>query len=109
MNTKNPNLCTNSYCSYKTSTLAIIKEDQRLHFNDILAYFDNPNANVEPQLVRQLNLSMDTDGIVRVKSKFGKLKANNSLRNPILLHKESALTKLLITDYHVQFMHAGIY
>jgi hypothetical protein len=57
----------------------------------------------------QLNLFLDTDGIVRVKGMMGKFDAPRDEKYPILLHKNSTLTRSLIIDYHYKLKHGGVY
>jgi len=87
VNNKFPQLCTNTNCSYKKSTAFVLKQDQMANFPEIFSYFSDPKSITEPQLIKQLNLTLDNQGIIRVKSKFGKLNAREPLRNPILLQK----------------------
>ena len=69
-----------------------------------------PNKKDLPPLISQLNVFRDADGILRVGSKFLKSKSKSNNRYcPVLLSKESYLTKLVIREVHANFNHAGIY
>ena len=90
--------------------LILINDDQRKYFPDILEYFLNATAvNVTsmPNLVGQLNLFPDSDGIIRVKSKFRNWKGKDEF--PILLAKGSTLTEQIVLKYHRELFHSGVY
>ena len=56
----------------------------------------------------QLNVYQDSDGLLRVRSKLEKL-SDKQYRFPLLLSKDSALTRHIILHYHHIFSHAGCY
>ncbi|XP_068224857.1 uncharacterized protein [Palaemon carinicauda] len=88
----------------------LILEDQQKHFMEIFSYFrlsSKPLKDIPP-LVSQLNVFIDSDGILRVKSKFKKWYGHNK-QFPILLYPKSYLTKLIIMDTHAKFLHGGCY
>ena len=89
--------------------IQVIKQDQSLHFPDIVSYFQNPSKRVRdiPTLVTQLNLFCDKDGILRVKCKLKRWK--KVVTFPILLSKFSNLAKLLIHHIHHSISHGGLY
>ncbi|XP_068218540.1 uncharacterized protein [Palaemon carinicauda] len=100
---------TNTNLFAEASKRVVITE-QRKWFPEIFAYFQNKNSfNLKaiPNLITQLNIFMDENGILRVKSKFKKWFSNNGF--PILLPRDSALTKLIILDVHFNLFHAGCY
>ena len=94
--------------TYGYATQTLVKLSQSSDFADVLEYFENPHSK-SPELVQQLNLTVDADGIIRVKSKLRKLQGPVSVKYPILLHKKSKLTNLIISDMHVRMKHAGAY
>ena len=53
-----------------------------------------------PKIVGQINVYLDEEGLLRVRSKMDRLKYGKRYRFPILLSKESPLTKLIILHYH---------
>ena len=84
----------------------LILADQRKHFAEVWDYFSvgfNSLKNI-PSLITQLNLFVDNTGIIRVKSKFRNVK-----NFPILMSRDSYLTKLIVSDLHTDLAHAGIY
>ena len=62
-----------------------------------------------PNLISQLNLFKDKDGLLRVKSKFDRWKDSSKLCFLILLSKESKLVQMIVSDIHVRLSHAGCY
>ncbi|XP_064090003.1 uncharacterized protein LOC135204009 [Macrobrachium nipponense] len=84
---------------------------QKHHFPEVFKYFDSSKRLLKdlPKIIGQLNLYIDKEGLLRVRSKLDKLKDDRRYRFPILLSKDSRLTKLIIENYHERFAHAGCY
>ena len=90
----------------------IIRRDQQIHFPDIFRYFESQRKGRKelPNLVTQLNLYLDQDGLLRVQSKCDNLKKSSKSYNfPLLLSKNSQITRLIISDLHKTLSHAGCY
>ena len=83
----------------------LIRVEQRIHFGSIYSFFKSRTIPVSkiPDLVLQMNLFLDDNEIIRVKSKFA------SGPYPILLTNDSRITMLIIRDFHERFSHAGVY
>ena len=62
-----------------------------------------------PNLVQQLNIFMDTNGVLMVGKKCKKYFQSVKGACPILLPKASDLTKLIVRSYHEKFSHGRIY
>ena len=101
-----PSLSSEDY-SYISSVNEIIRTSQQISYSNIMQSFTDPTRQPDP-LISQLNLSLD-NGLLRVKGKCAKQQSRNGYKFPILLHKNSKLTRLLILDYHATLGHAGIY
>ncbi|XP_068224565.1 uncharacterized protein [Palaemon carinicauda] len=56
-----------------------------------------------------MNVFCDTDGILRVKCKMGKMSKGMMSRTPILISNNSDFGRILIMDTHVKFNHSGTY
>ena len=96
---------------FAESIRQVISIEQRKHFSGIFMYFQKPvksNLKDIPNFITQLNVFMDDSGILRVKSKFKKWSSSNG-SFPILLPRDSFLTKLLILDVHEKLSHSGCY
>lgn len=87
----------------------VLKQDQMLHFPEIVHYFNSANKNLNsiPPLVTQLNIFCDDQGILRVKCKLKSYK--RIINYPVLLSKKSYVSKLLILHIHNSLSHAGVY
>ena len=62
-----------------------------------------------PDVVSRLNVYPDANKVVRVKSKCERGKDKGVCYSPILLAKESSLTKLIVQTKHEQLSHAVKY
>ena len=84
----------------------IILCEQKFKFSEVVNYFGSKNKHLKniPEILSQLNLFRDNNGIIRMKSKFRKLE-----NQPILLPKSSNLTKLIVLEAHEKVGHSGIY
>ena len=96
---------------YNQAIMHLVKVEQHAHFAEIFSYFNSNNNTIKniPNLVNQLNIYPDKHGILRVKSKFSRWSDDVSFRFPILLPKNSLLTKMIIIDLHERLTHAGCY
>ena len=93
------------------------KRDARIHlltvmqqrcFSDELSYLKNPQGKV-PNLVRDLNLLIDKEGLIRSSRRIGKNSTYEyEVINPILIAKDHDLTLLIINDCHFRSKHLGI-
>ena len=88
-------------------TNKIISNEQHNLFPDVYAYCGSvlQGSSKVPELVTKFNLYKDEHGVIRLKSKF----PINKKTNPILLSRDSLLSKLLIPDTHNKLSHSGIY
>ena len=97
--------------NYRSKALDyILWVDQNLHFSKIFNFFSLTPKNVKdiPNLVNQLNIAPDGNNLLRVYSKFFR-KSSKTRNNPILLSKNSQLTRLIILSMHCKLSHIGRY
>ena len=87
----------------------VIMRDQKQHFPEVFKYFQNRklSASDMPNIIGQLNLFIDNSGLIRVKSKFSRWR--DRMEYPILLAKDSKLTREMVMQYHRNLAHSGIY
>ena len=89
----------------------VLKCEQMKEFPDVYDYFNSTEGRLKPvpNLIRQLNCFVDVQGFIRVGSKM--LKAGRDIVKycPILLPKNTVLTKLIVSEYHHSLSHGGIY
>ena len=107
---RRPNLfpsLSNADASYHESVRCILRVSQNVQYANVVQSFSDPSKPPDP-LISQLNITMD-NGLLRVKGKCGKLKISKGLKYPILLHKNSKLTALIINDFHHTLGHPGIH
>jgi len=84
----------------------ITRAEQHSCFPDIFEFFHSKRLvkNKIPALVLQMNLYLDDNGLIRIKSKF-----EESNSHPLLLPSDSVLAALIVWEVHRTFCHAGIY
>ncbi|XP_068207450.1 uncharacterized protein [Palaemon carinicauda] len=89
----------------------IISREQQIHFPDVIDYLSSNSKTkmAMPNLISQLNLYPDTHNLIRVNCKFNEKRSVTNQTYPILLSRESTLTKLIILDEHLLLKHAGCY
>jgi len=64
----------------------IIKLDQHIQYSEVIEYFNgNSNKSNMPNIVGQLNVYVDGEGLLRVRSKMERMKENIVSRSPLLL------------------------
>ena len=84
-----------------------VKAIQRNAFVSEIQSLNNSGCPVTP-LQHQLNLFLDTAGIVRCQGRVSNAQLPNSSKPPILLPSHSHFTELLILQRHLQVLHNGI-
>ena len=107
---KYSHLLTSDFNYRDTARLKIIRIEQQREFSDIFDYFNAKEKSLKciPNLVTQLNVYLDTQGLLRVKSKFNR-PMYPRVNFPILLPKNSMLTHLMIRELHCMLNHSGCY
>ncbi|XP_066981068.1 uncharacterized protein [Macrobrachium rosenbergii] len=91
--------------------IQIISRDQQINFPDVIDYLSSNSKTkmAMPNLISLLNLYPDTHNLIRVNCKFNEKRSVTNQTYPILLSRESTLTKLIILDEHLLLKHAGCY
>ena len=82
----------------------LIRKAQEEAFPEVFRFFRGEISKCLP-IVTQLNLVLDKRNILRVKSKFKRLDEEA----PILLPRNSAITRSIINDFHETMHHAKVY
>ena len=93
---------------YEASVNLIISREQNIHFPEIFSFFESNNKEI-PELVSKLNLFLSKGRVLKMKSKFDRWSNNKNFSFPVLLPKQSLLTKLIIEEAHSKFSHCGVY
>ena len=94
-----------------TARKHILLQEQKSHFTDIFVYLQSDRKTIKdiPPLLSRLNIFLDENGLLRIKSKFERWKDDPNFAFPVLLPNNSPLTKLIIQYTHVLLAHAGCY
>ncbi len=90
----------------------LILQDQLEYFPELFSFFRlKLNARCAiPPLISQMNIILDPlDGLLKVKSKMGKLLSSRISKFPLLLHSKSYYLRLVVNDSHKHFNHSGVY
>ncbi|XP_068229328.1 uncharacterized protein [Palaemon carinicauda] len=87
----------------------IISTEQKLFFPEVFSYFQDQKVRLKdlPKIVTQLKVFLDNNNVIRVKSNYKTWDDQNEF--PILLPKDSALTRLIVLDAHSKLSHSGCY
>ena len=88
----------------------LIITHQKVEYGEVVSYFKAKNKIIQrkvPEIVDRFNIFMDKDGILKVKAKFKRWYCKEKF--PILLSKDSYITELIVSEYHKQVFHGGIY
>ena len=93
---------------YSESVRGVLKASQEEYFPEVFSFFLEKETKDIP-IITQLNLFLGDDGLLKVHSKMRRLESLTHKKFPILLHKNSPLTKSLIMDYHRNLLHSGTY
>ena len=91
------------------ASIIALRNEQHVWYSEVFEYFGSKILTIKemPNIVAQLNLFIDNDGLIRVGAKFPN--DHKSSYFPVLLHKDSLITKSIISDYHSKFHHCGVY
>ena len=82
-----------------------IKHLQNQHFKEVkIALTEKKRHN----LVNQLGLQIDNEGLVRFVGRLGAAQITEGARQPILLPKRDHVTDLLIDSLHRRYFHIGV-
>ena len=96
--------------SYASCSNDLLKFDQRKYLSEVSLFFDSKRKTKRsiPDLVTKMNVFSES-GILRIRSKMGKLTKGIISKTPILLSSDSQFGKLLVADMHKKYNHSGAY
>ena len=93
---------------YSNSLTYWIRRSQISCYSEEIIFCENPKLNV-PIRVKNLNLFIDSNNLLRSKGRLGKCTdLTLDAVNPIVLPTKSSLTTLLIRDAHTRCKHLGV-
>lgn len=92
-----------------TATINIIRHVQHKEFPEVIRYLtlQEKHSGSKPTIVRQLDLYLDTDKVLRCGGRLSNAPLNDYARFPYLLPSKSRLTDLIIKNAHAAQLHAG--
>jgi len=86
-----------------------IKTEQSKYFSNEVTFLKNPTKKNVPNLIKNLNLFLDENNVLRSRGRLTKCNdIGNDVNNPVLLPKESHLTDVVIEDVHRECKHLGV-
>ena len=87
-----------------------VSNEQRKYFSKEISCLKNKAMNKKPVrcLVSQLDLFLDNDSIIRCAGRYQYSNLTYQRKYPILLPKESVITKLIVEDRHRRISHYGL-
>ena len=91
-----------------------VKSVQREIYSEEIRFCQNNPAKfpsgmkVPKSLLKQLDLFLDPQGILRTRTRLQEAVVSDSVKYPVLLPKDHHFTQLLITDTHLRLCHAGV-
>ena len=93
----------------KSARQHLLKIMQQQSFVEELAYLQHSQCHKVPDLVNDLQLFLDEEGLIRTRGRIGKTtNYEYEVINPIMLAKDHPLTALIIKDSHDRCKHLGI-
>ena len=90
--------------------IAILKMHQAEHFKHELNYLNNVqnhSLKSKPNLVRQLNLAVNDDGLIVARGRLEYSSLQKESKEPILIAKSQLIT-LIIQSIHSRQLHTGV-
>ena len=89
--------------------LHLVSVMQNQCFSEEIDFLKSPENMKVPSRVRDMNLFLDSYGILRSYGRMGKVECfSDDIKNPILLGKSHMLTTLIVEDCHRRVRHLGI-
>uniref|UniRef100_A0A914WWH6 Integrase catalytic domain-containing protein n=1 Tax=Plectus sambesii TaxID=2011161 RepID=A0A914WWH6_9BILA len=89
----------------KTATIFTLRQNQLQHFPDVFYALQNNKKN---QLIDQLGVSLDEEGILRCGGRLSNADKEETMKYPILLPRKTHATQLIIRDRHELALHSGV-
>ena len=94
----------------KIAKILALKLMQKEQFPDEIKFLkESPKNKIIPELVDNLNLCLDENDLLRSKGRISKCTYfNEAVAIPIILGKNSNLTKMIVLNAHKKVQHLGI-
>ena len=85
-----------------------IKNEQKKYYGEVISFLKGEINKPKPSIKNQIDLFLDNEDIIRCTGRFKYAPMSDEVKFPILLPKDSHLTKLIIEDKHKLVKHSGV-
>lgn len=92
---------------YEQALQKMIQIEQGIAYKQDISNIVNDKPITNNSKLIQLSPWLDTDGILKVGGRIQNSELTFNEKHPIILPKESKLTRLIVRDVHMQTMHGG--
>ena len=85
----------------------LLKATQQITYKQEISYLKNSDKLKKPAIVRQLNLYLDDEGLLRCRGRLQYTDLPYDAKFPILMPKDNYLTTLIVQSRHKTVRHGG--
>ena len=86
----------------------LLKATQHKIYRQEISYLKNKDKSRQPAIIRQLDLYLDDEDIIRCRGRLQYTDLPHDTKFPILIPKDNYLTTLIVHSMHKQVMHGGV-
>ena len=86
----------------------LLKATQQITYKQEISYLKNSDKFREPALVRQLNLYLDDEDLLRCRGRLQYTDLPHDTKFPIFMPKDNYLTMLIVQSMHKTVMHGRV-
>ena len=86
----------------------LLKATQQITYKQEISYLKNSDIFKKPAIVRQLNLYLDDEDLLRCRGRLQYTDLPYDAKFPILMPKDNYLTTLIVQSMHKTVMHGGV-
>ena len=86
----------------------LLKATQQITYKQEISYLKNSDKFKKPAIVRQLNLYLDDEDLLRCRGRLQYTDLPYDAKFPILMPKDNYLTTLIVQSMHKTVMHGGV-
>lgn len=86
----------------------LLKATQQTAYQREFSYLQSKDSSKQPAIVRQLNLFLDGEDLIRCRGRLQYTDLPHDTKFPILIPKNNLLTTLIVQSMHKMVMHGGV-
>lgn len=86
----------------------LLKATQHKIYRQEIPYLKNKDKSRQPPIIRQLDLYLDDEDIIRCRGRLQYTDLPHDTKFPILIPKDNYLTTFIVQSMHKQVMHGGV-